>query len=699
MDEESRDSEDRKPIWQASEKDRQIDADAYHIWTPRPLIRSVYWRPDPEPPRDAVSGSYEVFLDQRVFVSMHEHVWKADPGQSLFGYLIGDLCEDPTASRRFVIVTAAVPSRFSFAESEPEQISAEASVALQLEVERRRGVLVGWYHSHPSGSAVLSPEDVATHDRLFFEPWQVAFLFVSDPHAPAGACFRRTPGGFDRELRLPFYEMVTNESLLAKGVRRSRVDWENVSTLDDVRLEPPPRPEPPPVPEPPPDDELIPDAEPAPDPETVPESEIALEPTIEVEQEPEDQAQDEAPVFVEEAEAPAREEEAEDDLPTEVQRETPQEVREETPDELLDEVLSEAGVEEEEVLAEAAVEDEEDELDFDALIAEVESAGLSEDVEALATKDVAEIHDRDVELKPDLETVPVPDPDSATEGSLEFVPEPDLEVGEDVGTEVVPSDTVVDPEESGPVEALEALVEVESELISEALVEAEAELSAPEPGPVQPAKSSDEPMATVPVPDKGRKLRNRILAAAGIAIALGVLGVLVQLLVKDPGGSSAGAGESIPAAVDQPVEQTEGAAEVPGDDGSTGAVEDPVADQIQDGAGQGGEGVDSAGAVVPPPVAAQPVSLEELQRLSDRVLELISTYYGRDGAFSGDEIGCPELQTSFAEVMDSWIDYSTGGKAGWQGRLPPDLVERDERLYLGVQDVERLFEASSCPRP
>ncbi|MGW8283742.1 MAG: Mov34/MPN/PAD-1 family protein [Gemmatimonadota bacterium] len=207
MDEKQRDNEDGKPVWQASGHERQVDADAYHIWTPRPLIRSVYWRPEPEPPREAVAGSYEVFLDQRVFAAMHEHVWNAGVGRSQFGYLIGDLCEDPSASRRFVIITAAAPSRFPFLEAGPEQIPAEASVALQLEVERRRGVLVGWYHSHPAGDARLSPEDVATHEQLFPESWQVAFLFVTDPDAPAGACFRRTPEGFDGETQLPFYEI------------------------------------------------------------------------------------------------------------------------------------------------------------------------------------------------------------------------------------------------------------------------------------------------------------------------------------------------------------------------------------------------------------------------------------------------------------------------------------------------------------
>ncbi len=666
MDEEPRDSEDRKPVWQASEKERQIDAEAYHIWTPRPLERSVYWRPDPEPLRDAVSGSYEVFLDQRAFVAMHEHVWKAEAGRSQFGYLIGDLCEDPTPGRRFVIITAAVPSRFPFLEAGPEQISAEASVALQLEVERRRGVLVGWYHSHLAGDAVLSPEDVATHERLFSDPWQVAFLFVADPHAPAGACFRRTPEGLDRGLRLPFYERVTNESLLAKGVRRSRVDWENVSTLDEVRLEPPPRPEPPPLPDTPLFVDPVPESEPTPEPEPTPELEPAQGPVVE----------------------------GESDLPTPPADEVPEALPEEVPDEILDEVQVDAPTEiveelDEEILAEPVVEEEEDELDFDALIAEVQNSGLSDDALEAEAEGPEAIYDLEVEFESDLEIVPISDPDP--EGVFVVEPEAELEAEPGVLPDVEPSPPVEEPVDeqvkSEPVEAVEALVDVESELISEALVEAETELSSAAPGPVEPATFPEESVVSIPVPDRGRRLRNRILAGAGIVIALGVVGVLVQLLVLDPGGGSDGAGESTPAAVDRP------AGEPPG------AVDDPLADQLPEGTAPVDEVVDSAEVVVPPPVAVQPVSLEELEALSDMVLESVSRYYGRDGAFSGGEIGCPELQSSFAEVMDSWIDYSTRGKAGWQGRLPPDLVERDERLYLGVQDVERLFEASSCPRP
>jgi len=49
--------------------------------------------------------------------------------------------------------------------------------------------------------------------------------------------------------------------------------------------------------------------------------------------------------------------------------------------------------------------------------------------------------------------------------------------------------------------------------------------------------------------------------------------------------------------------------------------------------------------------------------------------------------------------MDAWIDYSTRGRAPFGGRLPAQTVDRDERLYRGVQDVERQFSRSGCPRP
>ncbi|MCL7976592.1 MAG: hypothetical protein M8863_04720 [marine benthic group bacterium] len=675
MDSDTRDDKDGKPVWQRSENDRQIDADAYHIWTPRPLIRSVYWRPEEEPPREAVSGSYELFVDQRAFTSMHEHVWGAGADESPFGYLVGDLCEDPTANRRFVIVTQVVPARFPFQEAQPEQISGEASVALKLEADRKRGVLVGWYHAHSAGEPILTAADVSTHERLFPDPWQVAILFVSDPDRPAGATFRRTPEGLDGELPLPFYEMVTNESLLAKGVRRSRIDWENVSTLDKVRAEPPPRPEARPSthaepPAPPPQVPAGPDPE--------PDRKVEPEPAVEFETEPLSTAETEQ-------------------VAEEASRESP-------PDGL------------------------EDDLDFDALIAEVESAGL--EVE---------------EPAPEPDTEEAVEEDTAGESEIEDALDALTEVEDDLASADAAADPSTDesltlegaPEEDPALAEEAPPQEPSAQAVAESMQEAAAGPGVDEPQPHAPPAEVGEPMVeelspreepvevATPAVEPGEETesaaggrRRWALPVLGLLIAIAVIAVLIRGLGSGVDSDSAATPdrtEATPAVQDRERPDPEAPTEAIVSDPAAGAAlaegETDTPSAAESGqpvpAGQGsGDGAvadpDSAIAGVADPSAVPtpaPVSIETLRDLSDTVVESISTFYGRSGAFDRGEIECPDLQASFVEVMDSWIDYSTRGRADWQGRMPPDVEERDERLYLGVQDVERLFEGSSCPRP
>jgi hypothetical protein len=182
---------------------------------------------------------------------------------------------------------------------------------------------------------------------------------------------------------------------------------------------------------------------------------------------------------------------------------------------------------------------------------------------------------------------------------------------------------------------------------------------------------------------------------AGLVIAVAAGWGLIQLFGDDGDAASTGAPVSVeqtpevlnPDPVPESVPVTEA------DEGAGGAVMDMSADTALAGEAAGAEASPS------PTDTFDPIDAGTLEQLSDGVLESISSFYGRVGAFDNEQIGCAELQSSFVEVMDSWIEYNTRGKAGWQGRLPAELEARDERLYRGVQDVERLFEGTSCPRP
>jgi hypothetical protein len=127
---------------------------------------------------------------------------------------------------------------------------------------------------------------------------------------------------------------------------------------------------------------------------------------------------------------------------------------------------------------------------------------------------------------------------------------------------------------------------------------------------------------------------------------------------------------------------------------------------------QGGEPVQAApsdpgesageGPGDPPPVAdslPSPVSVDGIEQLGDVLLESISRYYGRAVAVDAGQATCADLQTAYVEVEDSWIAYNVQGRARFRGRLPDELATRDERLYAGVQDVEREFTRSGCERP
>jgi hypothetical protein len=714
MNEDQQDGSPETPEWRVP-GDEQLETDAYHVWKPRPLLRSVHWKPIPAPSREAAVGSYDVFVDQRVLKALHQHIWNAAPTESPHGFLVGDLCEDPDTGRRYVIVSAAVPSRFPMVEEGPEQIQGEALVAMQLEVDRRRGVLAGWYHRHREGPVELTAEDLKTYERHFPEPWQVALLFITDYAQPTGGCFRRTREGLAGDVPLPFFEMVSNESLLARGVRRSHMDWVNVETVDSIDLDPPSRPEPPPEPEPEPEPELEsePDHEPEPEPEP--------EPPVEVELVAEPEAPEEDDILADTSIA------VEDDgidfsLAPGLDATQPADVD-------LAEGGPIGGLEDEP--APPADESLEDDVDFELFeladdVAEVEDGASRIDTEEIP----ADIEPTEPELTlpvldepadPDSDVEPadqaaeadveLPEPgwdsgDSASDLSLPLVEDVDLDSfvteveGADVAAQV---DATIDMEaiepgwddvdnEEGPVVDVEPLPDLPEDLeeLLPDLPEDSDEVLEAEPAEDAWAEEELEPeLAPVPegAPKPPRSRRTMMVFGAVLLAAAIVVSVLVFLLPSGGGTEDGSASQAVPAAG---TEAAQGQAEVPADD--------PPVEVGEPAAGES-ETLEADQSLAAADSAVSPVSVADVERLGDDLLETISRYYGRAVAVDGGQATCSDLQAAYVQVEDNWIAYNVQGRARFRGRLPDELATRDERLYAGVQDVEREFTRSGCERP
>jgi len=687
MNEDQHDESPESPEWRVP-GDEQLETDAYHVWKPRPLLRSVHWKPVPAPSREAGVGSYDVFVDQRVLRALHQHIWNAAPGESPHGFLVGDLCEDPDTGRRYVIVSAAVPSRFPMVEEGPEQIQGEALVAMQLEVDRRRGVLAGWYHRHKEGPLELTAEDLKTHERHFPEPWQIALLFVTDYAEPAGGCFRRSRAGLAGDVPLPFFEMVSNESLLARGVRRSHMDWVNVETVDSIDLDPPSRPEPLPEPEP----EPLPEPEPEPLPEPEPEPPVEVEPVTEPESSEEADLLDHTDIGDEV-----------DGIDFAV---TPEPAFGQFDGVDLVEVGPIDWLEEEPVLPV----DEELEVDVDFELLEREDADLEvidepssidpeeilADLQAAETELTLPVLDESASADLEVEVdVDLPEPgwdsaDGASDISLPVVEDSDLDsfVTEVESADVAAqADSMIDmeaiepgwddadieegmvtdvPRVSDPTEDIEEVLEFEDEETSQSAEEFELEVAPGDEAEPKPPRSKRSTMVV-----------GGVLVALAIAVS-----ALVFFLPRGDETQDRSASELVPAAG---ADAMPGQTEVPGDD--------PPVEAGESAAGETAEALAAADSL------ASPVSVDDVEQLGDSLLEGISRYYGRAVAVDGGQATCSDLQAAYVEVEDSWIAYNVQGRARFRGRLPDELATRDERLYAGVQDVEREFTRSGCERP
>ncbi|MGD8496911.1 MAG: hypothetical protein PVF05_12050 [Gemmatimonadales bacterium] len=626
MADDRKDEERNTPSWQLPQE-RQPDSDAYHIWTPRPLLRSIYWKPVPAPPFEIVSASYEIFVDQRAWLTMHEHVWQTAAEKTPFGYLVGDLCEDPNANRRFVNITAALPARFDFREEQAEQISREATLALQLEVERRRGVLAGWYHRHLGGEVQMTEQDIRTHHQHFDEPWQCAFVFVGGGDRSEGGCFRSTPDSFAGDVRLPFYEMASNESLLARGVKRSYLDWTNYTTVDEIRSEPPPRPR-----------IEIPTAAPEPESEgTEPRSDAVPEPSDGPEV-----ADDAGAAGDVEVESSGASTESEDLEPEETSPEArePQEPAAEVEIDLREdeeEVAAEEEVVAEEVEAEEAEEEaeEEDTAETDAgeTAPEATSAGAERDSDA---------DDRSIDVDALIDRV------RPARIELDVSEATDEDAGAGETPEPTPSDA-----EPDHVAALE-----------EAVRELDAHEKVVRPTPRKKHRAgSRTKKERSPAGMSGQK-RAIAAAIAGLLIVAAVAATLLTLSAGDDAGA---------------------------------APNDLAGGEVADGAA--GRGADGGGPVAADSVTGVPVTAAQMDSVGRYMLSTISRFYGRAVAHDDGTASCEDLAAAYVDLENAWIRYNSQFKARFEGPMPDSIAARDERVYAGVQDADREYERSGCPRP
>ncbi|MFW6088365.1 MAG: hypothetical protein ACODAB_01350, partial [Gemmatimonadota bacterium] len=211
-------------------------AERFHMWSARPLLRSIRWDPVPAVSPPELEGAYDVFIMQGALENLLDHVWSAAEGDTPFGLLAGDICEDPDDGTRYVLISAACRSRVSLSENATILPEAWETLNKDLEEQRIQGSLVGWYLRHPSGSLKLTEAERETHARYFNEPWHSVLVVGTEPDQPAGGLFRRTARGFSA-VPLPFHEVVTTESLTG-GNRRSVLDWANIDAEVDVNRDP-----------------------------------------------------------------------------------------------------------------------------------------------------------------------------------------------------------------------------------------------------------------------------------------------------------------------------------------------------------------------------------------------------------------------------------------------------------------------------
>ncbi len=253
---------------------------------PIPVARSILWSPAGAGPKRPGHIPFPIFLSQAALTAIHEHIAAPPrPGQGVLGFLLGDLCECPETNLSYLVIDSAVRLNQAIYGDRTRDVVTRLWDRVQGQLEQHQAHLIGWYHTHPPLPLELTEHDVETHEQYFGEPWQTALLLGTDPAEPAAGFFRASSEETWVSTLLPFYELLSPESIRPDGRKRSFITWRNYRAYTAVppaavtgprapAAKPPaepkftpapakPKPPPPPPPLAPPPPERAPQSEPA----------------------------------------------------------------------------------------------------------------------------------------------------------------------------------------------------------------------------------------------------------------------------------------------------------------------------------------------------------------------------------------------------------------------------------------------------
>lgn len=138
------------------------------------------------------------------------------------GVLVGKWFADSETTRQYIVITAALPARFTQQGNYFLTFTQDSLVDIHAKIDEEypEDSIVGWYHTHPRMGVFLSPYDTWLHNHFFPELWQVAL--VIEPHTEVGGFFvRQADGVLDPSHYFGFFEMDDDTG-------QSIVHWNNL---------------------------------------------------------------------------------------------------------------------------------------------------------------------------------------------------------------------------------------------------------------------------------------------------------------------------------------------------------------------------------------------------------------------------------------------------------------------------------------